>query len=82
MHSKTWALTRRDYPPLYFHFTFCSYFISVQFCQISSIFMYFLAPKVTEVIKARPVMSAAFIDILEFKQDNSRIENLGSHSLR
>lgn len=44
--------------------------------------MYFLAPKVTEVIKARPAMSAAFIDILEFKQDNSRIENLGSHSLR
>lgn len=52
---------------------FCSYFIFAQFCQISSIFIYMhsLAPKVTEVIKARPVMSAALTDVLEFKQDNS-----------
>lgn len=62
---------------------FCSCFIIAQFSQISSIFIYmhFLAPKVTEVIKARPVMSAASTDMLEFKQDNSRTEHLGSHSL-
>lgn len=36
--------------------------------------MHCLAPKVTEVIKVRPVMSAAFTDILEFKQDNSTIK--------
>lgn len=43
--------------------------------------MHFLAPKVTETIKARPVMSAASAGTLEFKQDNSRTESLGSHSL-
>jgi len=43
--------------------------------------MHCLAPKVTEVIKVRPVMSAAFTDTLEFKQENSRIKNLRSHSL-
>lgn len=43
--------------------------------------MHFLAPKVTEVIKARPVIAAASTDTPEFKQDNSRTENLGSHSL-
>lgn len=43
--------------------------------------MHFPAPKVTEVIKARPVMSAASTDTLEFKQDNSRTKTLGSHSL-
>lgn len=69
MHSKTWAPTKTEYyPPLRFHFTFL--FIFVQFCQISFIFshMYCLAPKVTEVIKVRPAMSAAFTDTLEFSR--------------
>lgn len=38
MHSKAWALTKRDYPPLYFHFTFLLIF---HICSVLSDKFYF-----------------------------------------